>query len=274
MIETSSLHISSNNTTDIDLHTKKFNEIFFCGAMSLGDCFVMNAIVHEYAKISHKLVYPCKPEYFQTLQSLYQDCDNIQVVAFETTEQENAFITQHGLIKIFSPPIEGTHIHRAGCEPEYIHIHWPQQIYENFDIVFSKRYSGFKMPKNIAGSQELYESMTDGNPYVLVHRYTGDHPNGIPINITGFRKSVGLPDLPIIEIREGQTDNMLQYKTLIENAAEVHCVPSSFFCLVDSMQLPASCTPYFHDIRRNSLMKVNSRWNNHKWHMVNYSVRI
>jgi hypothetical protein len=67
---------------------------------------------------------------------------------------------------------------------------------------------------------------------------------------------------------------MLQYKKLIENAAEIHCVASSFFNLVDSMIFDLKGVPIFHDIRRNSLMKVNSRWNEYKWQVVTYGIRV
>jgi hypothetical protein len=106
-----------------------------------------------------------------------------------------------------------------------------------------------------------------------VHRYTGDSLDGIPINIPGFRKSAGLNEnIQIIEIKEGITDDMMQYVKLIQNAQEIHCVASSFHCLVYSIQTNAKL--YFHDIREKTSMAVNTQWNNFKWIEVFYDERI
>jgi hypothetical protein len=226
--------------------------------------------------MSSKLYYPAKGPFFETIKCLYQDEPNIEVWRFYSTEQERIFLNTYPEIKrVRSLALVSTEIHRMHCQPEVIQIHWPQQIYENFDIPFKMRYLDFKLPKDIPGQDELYDSLTEGNnDYVLVHRYASDHPQGIPIDIQSYRKERGLPDRKIIEITEGQTENMLAYKKLIENAAEIHCIASSFFNLVDSISMDLKGLLVFHDIRKNSLMKVNSRWNNWKWDLVNYSVRI
>jgi hypothetical protein len=104
-----------------------------------------------------------------------------------------------------------------------------------------------------------------------VHRQTGDHPKGLPINVSGFRHANGFPEIKIIDIVPEITNNMMQYVKLIQNAQEIHCVPSSFHCLVDSM--PTSAKLFFHDIREKTAMAVNSSWNNEKWNMVNYAER-
>jgi len=252
-----------------------FDKLFFDSAVGLGDAFVYNAIVHHYARMSNTLYYPARGEFYETIKCLYQDFPNIEVWRFYNQEQEDLFIQSNNLVRLKSYPLITSEIHRIGCPKEYIHVHWPQQIYENFDIPFKMRYMDFHMPKDIPGQDELYETLTEGETdYVVVHRYASDHPNGIPLDVPAFRKLSDLPDKKIIEIREGQTTNMLQYKKLVENAAEIHCIPSSFFNFVDSMVPDCKGALFFHDIRRNSLMKVNSRWNNHRWQIVTYGIRI
>lgn len=252
-----------------------FDKLFFDSAVGLGDAFVMNGIVHHYARMCGTLYYPARGEFYETLTCLFKDFPNIEVWRFYNAEQQDVFVETMDIHRIRSYPLITSEIHRVGCEPEYIHVHWPQQVYENWDIPFKMRYLDFHMPKDIPGSEELYEQLTEGEKdYIIVHRYASDHPNGIPIDITSFRKINNQPDMKIIEIREGQTTNMLQYKTLIERAKEIHCIPSSFFNLVDSMANHIDAKLVFHDIRKNSLMKVNSRWNNHCWDIVTYGVRV
>ena len=254
---------------------KPFDKLFFDSSVGLGDAFVMNGIVHHYARSCGTLYYPARAEFYETLKCLYQDYPNIEVWRFYSNDQEDQFIASNNLPRIRSTPLITSEIHRIGCEKEHIHVHWPQQVYENFDIPFKMRYLDFHFPKNVPGEDELFDRLTEGaKEYVLVHRFASDHPDGIPIDITNFRAVKGLPDIKIIEIREGQTTNMLQYKKLIEHASEIHCIPSSFFNLVDSMVTKIPAIPFFHDIRKNSLMKVNSRWNEHRWDIVTYGIRV
>jgi hypothetical protein len=251
-------------------------KVFFDSSVGLGDALVMNAIVHHYARMSDTLYYPARAEFFESLKCLYQDFPNIEVWRFYSTEQEKIFLdTTPDVVRIHSLALITSEIDRKGCELERIQVHWPQQIYENFDIPFKMRYLDFHMPKEIPGQDELYDRLTEGHSeYILMHRYASDHPDGIPLEISFFRKSRGLPDIKIIEVKAGQTDNIFNYKKLIENASEIHCVASSFFNLVDSMLNTVKGVPVFHDIRKNSLMKVNSRWNNHRWEIVTYAIRL
>ena len=252
-----------------------FKELFFDGCVGLGDAFVMNGIVHHYARDCDKLYYPAKAEFFETLTCLYKDFPNIEVWRFYSIEQESIFLKAKTHVeKVHSRALVTSTIDRKGCLPEQIQVHWPQQIYDNFDIPFKMRYLDFHMPSQIEGCQELYDRLTEGEKdYILVHRYASDHPSGIPVNIPLFRAERGWSPIKVIEIQPGQTTNMLQYKTLIENAAEIHCIPSSFFNLVDSMATKIKAQLYFHDLRRNSLMRVNSRWNNNRWNTVDYAER-
>jgi hypothetical protein len=128
------------------------------------------------------------------------------------------------------------------------------------------------LPKHIEGSDELYNELSGGEPYILIHRFSNDFPAGAPVNISAFRAAGNLPDYKIIEIRDGITDNMMQYVKLIENAQEIHCIPSSFHCLVDSV--PTRARLFFHDIREKTSMAVNSAWNDNKWIMVHYPERL
>ena len=69
-----------------------------------------------------------------------------------------------------------------------------------------------------------------------------------------------------------ETSDMMQYKTLLENALEIHCAPSSIFCLVDGMEVRGRL--YYHAMRASTLLRVNSKWNNYKWNIINYATKL
>jgi len=256
-----------------------FNEIFFsCGLTlaGLGDSFVMSPIVHKFARESNKLFFPARRSNFETIKSLFQEASNIEVVHYSSEEEANLLLSNNQIFQIAGPDITHTEIYIPNLS-QYVNIQIDgfRQLYEFYDIAFSYRYLGFQMPEYIDGSDELYNRLTGGDDnYVLLHQSTYHHPNGMNINFEGWRKSYNFPERKIIEIREGITQNMLHYKKLIENAKEIHCVPSSFFCLVDSMFNQTSAKLFYHDLRATTMLQVNSKWNNNSWNIVKYVEKI
>jgi hypothetical protein len=249
---------------------KIFDRLFYVGPLALGDNFVNAGLVHHFADRSLELHVPVWPIHYDTVSCLYQDWPNIKVVALGHYDfGENQYVEEHKLARILPTDLIRTKIEGVIMAPL-----WDIQTYANYDLPFSLRYSNFRLPKHIEGSEELYQKLSGGEPYVLVHKRSFKYPNGIPINIEEFRKHSGLPEIKIIEIQEGITSNMMQYVTLIERAEEIHCVASSFHCLVDSIHTRTKAKLFFHDIRIDAVMKVNSSENGYCWNIVNYPTKI
>ena len=151
---------------------------------------------------------------------------------------------------------------------------WDVQTYANYEIPYEYKYKNFRLPKYIHGAEELYKQLSNDKPYVLVHRRSFRYSDGFPINIDNFRKANNLPNIRIIEITEGITDNMMQFVPLIERAEEIHVVASSFHCLVDCMYNKTNGKLFFHDIRADAIMKINSAENNNCWTIVKYEIKL
>jgi hypothetical protein len=130
------------------------------------------------------------------------------------------------------------------------------------------------LPQHVEGAEELYQQLSGGEPYIIVHRYTNDHPQGLPLDYEAVRRDWGLPPIRVIEITPDITNNMMQYIKLIENASEIHCVPSSFHCLVDSMHDKTKAILFYHDLREKTAMSWNSDWNGHIWKLIRYNRRL
>lgn len=247
---------------------KIFDRLFFMGPMSLGDSFVLCGMVNHYADRCNELHLPADPRFFKTIKTLYQDHPNIRVIPMpQDWTSENVYVEEQKLSRILRINLVHSIIKNFDITPM-----WDIQLYSNYELSFGLRYSNFRLPKHIEGSDELYKELSGGVPYILVHRYSNDFPNGAPINIPAFRAANNLPDYKIIEIRDGITDNMMHYVKLIENAQEIHCIPSSFHCLVDSIATKARL--FFHDIREKTSMAINSAWNDNKWIMIQYQERL
>jgi len=249
---------------------KIYDRLFFAGMSALGDSFVMNGIVNYFADRCYELHVPCWDKYYDTTRCLYKDSDNIKVIPFavvpEVLSLEQDYVTKNGLSRVLRIDLIPSKIKNFS-----LNAMWDLQLYAAYELPFHLRYTNFRLPKNVEGSDELFQKLSLNQPYVLVHSNTGDHPHGMPINIQGFRQGNNFPNINIIEVNPDITNNMMQYIKLIENAEEIHCVPSSFYCLVDSVSTRAKL--FYHDCREKTAMAVNSPWNNHKWNIVNYVER-
>ncbi len=152
-------------------------------------------------------------------------------------------------------------------------MNFDRQFYEQANILFKQRYDMFKMPEEVPGSDEVYDKLVgDASEYIVVHKNSSSEGD-YPIEMWSWRKGKFNKNIKVVEIQIGQTTNMLAYKKLIENAKEVHCVASSFFCLVDSMAKHIKPNLYYHDIRMNTIIQVNCDANNNRWAIVDYPFR-
>lgn len=250
---------------------KVFDRLFFTGPMSLSDSFIMNGVAHHFGDQCEELHVPCLPQFYDTIRTLYQDYPNIKVEPMLPYEQgENQYVEHHRLSRILR-----NSVHSVMIDEKLVSVAFDQQYYDFYDLPFSLRYRNFRLPKQVDGADELYDQLSGGEPYVLVHNKTSHHPNGIDLNLNWFRMIHNLPSIKIIQVDESlDRRNMLRWVKLIRNAAEIHVVSSSFWALVDSMFNQTNAKLFFHDIRKFSFTRVNSDWNNRCWNIVNYHQKI
>ena len=255
-------------------HWKCIDKLFFLGPASLGDSFVYNGLVHYYADRCNELHLPINQNYVDTLEPLYSDFKNIKTVCFppdpSTYALEDEYCGIHGLSRILRPPIYGS-LDPVSNEV-YIPYLWDQQIYAFFEIPYSVRYTHFRLPKEVTGSVDLFTQLVAENePYILVHRGTGNYPDGININVAHFRKEEGLPDYRVIDITTPLTKNMLDYLHLIIGAKEIHCVPNSMFCFVDNISTKIKANLFLHNVKKSTVIMSTHPWNNCRWTNVHYN---
>jgi len=253
------------------LHVR--NRLYLVAPLFLGDAFVINALVRRWCTESDQVCLPVQPHNWDTVQALYSDVPNLKLVPFVGDQEEQDFIQTHKMDVInFRTIYEVSRINWKGVADEAnVPVNWDRQIYEYFDVPYSRRYQEFRVP--LTGySNVIWDALKPPGDFVLFHRYCSNHVGPIGIDLPAWRNSVGAPDLPIIEITTGHSSNLLDWIPLIHKAQEIHCVGSSVHCLVDGVDTPARL--FYHGIRQNTLVQVNSRWNNWKWHTVHYDYKI
>lgn len=275
---------------------EKIQDLVFHHHTSLGDHFICNAIVHTYAEnLCHRLHLPCHNRYYETIKCLYQDFDNIIVHPFDddwpTLESQMFPWAQkmgYPVTRIGFENVYYRNIHRYDHPPEYIAINFDRQFYEQANILFRDRYEKFVLPKEIPNSDTLYDKLTEGKEdYILVHGNSSnaggqtmtsdDHlknKDDYNLDLWSWRKSQS-KEIKVIEVKPGQSKNLLSYIKLIENAKEIHCLSSSFFCLVDSICTRIKPKLFYHDIRLHNINQINC-WTTggNRWNIIEYKNKV
>lgn len=193
--------------------------VLFFGTLSLTRAIVFNALVRSFAETKEKVFVVSGKSSLETLKWMWGDLPNICVVGHGSTARWPAM--QASLKEAGK---DWTGFSHAG-------LNWDRLSYEGAGVNFEDRWSKF-----IVGG---YPSMTpptiplpQSPRYALIH---DDAEKGWHI-----RKEL-LPKGGLKHIRIDKSHpNLFAWQGLIENATEIHCVPSAVAVLADSIPTKAS----------------------------------
>jgi hypothetical protein len=247
--------------------------VYLVSNLYLGDAFVINALVRNIAQTSDELWLPTLPQYVETVSCLYQDLPQVKVVPYVDHQHERELIQQHQLAEInFRTIFEITRMPIKGWSQSVeVPVHWDRQIYEYFDVPFSRRYKDTVLPTCTPGAHMLCHKLNPENqPFALWHRLAAQASLPAQIDLAAWRIAAGLPPLKIIEVEPGHTSNFLDWMGLIKQADEIHVIPSSLHCLTDSMATQIKADLFYHDVKAHTVMQPNCRWNMWRWNQVHY----
>jgi hypothetical protein len=233
------------------------NEVILHHHLGLGDHFICNGLVN-YISNESKIYLICKESYSETINSLYSDNFNVNPIFLYDDSYQGEFDQVNQIQNILKKDILRIGFHNID------HSRFDRIFYDRISLPFEYRYSMFKLPRVNQTSIKLFQSLSHGQEYALVHRQSSE--GSYNINITS--------NLKIIDIDFTVTRNMLNWVDMIKNASEIHCVPSSFFCLVDSMSTQLRGDLFYHDIRKGTLINPNNEYNKNVWKIVTYDTKL
>lgn len=219
-------------------------EIIFHHHLGLGDHFICNGLVYsiiEKFKIDN-LHLITKSNNVQVVKNLYKDSHNISIV-----EMQNEHFHFENHFAIEASKMSGAPLLRISYNGKA--DFFDSEFYLNLGIPFINRWKKFKMPNNSFESQKFFNKLIKDDRYCLVHNVASVGKFDLNVNT----------DLPIYYLEKDLTDCLLNWKDVIMNAAEIHCIDSSVIHLVDSLNLKASKL-YYHDVNRGSKFHVINNW--------------
>lgn len=189
--------------------------------LGCGDHLITQGLTRELAKQHDTLSIACWHHNIATLRHMFEDLDNVKFMVVNKEEDMFKLAEKPGAIKLGKYNGNG-----------WDWLRWDQEFYRQAGVDFEKRWTEFQVP-NIREKPVLSEEFNflHQTGDATAHKYQA--PAGVFTVIpTGF-------------------ESIFDYVPYIRAAKEVHCVDSSFLCLVDSLKPRDGQKLVFHKYARN-----------------------
>lgn len=212
-------------------------KVFFVPHLGLGDHFTCNGMTREIYKQYDMMVMPVKENNVKVVRRMFSDLINLHILPVNGSM--NYSDTQHmqdvfALMNFFGS--RNYEIKSVGAfNPstfQRLEKKYDEVFYEQVNIPFEKRWSSFDYPRNIELEMKMfYEcfNLVEGE-YIFLHD-DPDRGRIINRNLLPEGKKIITPHQKFWDA------DILDYRYVLENAYEIHCVNSSFADLMDSFDL-------------------------------------
>ena len=212
-------------------------KVFFVPHLGLGDHFTCNGMTREIYKESDLMVMVVKENNIKVVRRMFSDLKNLHLIPLvgsmdyaDTQHMDDTF----ALMNFFKS--RGYEIKAVGeFSPDTFvrdERKYDEIFYDQVKIDFQKRWDSFYYPRDIEAEMNMFTDCFElkENEYVFLH---DDPTRGRVINRDLLPK-----DVKIITPHQKFWDaDILDYRYVLENAKEIHCVNSSFSDLMDAFDL-------------------------------------
>ena len=205
----------------------------FAHNIGLGDHIICNAIVRHLYPSFELLVLPVKVGNASTVCWMFGDLPNIRTL---TVEKGN----DPGLVADAFERAGANAIRVGGSSnPQWrneMQMRFDAAFYEQAGVPFEQRWTAFGAPRDCDAEADLFRAVAPIDPYIFVH---DDASRGYAIDEARLPRNIAR-----VRPRPGLTDILFHYRKVIEEAAEVHCISSSFAQYLECM--PSGRPQYLH----------------------------
>ena len=209
------------------------NSIYLYGHLGLGDMISCNGIIRSYAENYDKVYVFSKPKNTKNVMWMYRDLDNIYTMPMEDSQ-----VTQFMQISPNNNYIIIGHnkLHEElRKDPKG---RFDQIFYKMANVPFEDKWNKFYLKRDLEKEKDTYYNklgLKDNEEFIFVHddKERPMLPSKLPLGIKIIK-----PDRQDISI--------FDFLYTIEKAKEIHVIDSSFFNLIDCLQLRSDDNLFFH----------------------------
>jgi hypothetical protein len=217
--------------------------------LGLGDHISCNGMVRELKKQYGKITLFCKEKNYQNVSYMFRDDKEIYIIPFE--EKEPDYSSKETIVfKIlnYMNAKEGNKI-IIGYDKvwQYRNTSPDEAFYKIANMDYNIKYSKFFYERNLEEEERIFNKLNpDNQKYIFIH---DDEERGFKINVNTNYKI----------IKNDKQENIFNMLKILINAEEIHCMHSSFFCLVDCLAEKINFKNlYLHQNIRNVEIYENS----------------
>jgi len=216
--------------------------------LGLGDHIICNGLIREIIKDCDLLLFPVKHHNLLTVKRMFSDIDEKISYVPVSSDQEMLHTYYQSKNKIAKTI-------RLGIFFENNFIKNGEKFCESFyrhaGIDYEKRWDAFRFCVNSEKEEYIFENLFN-NDFIFVH---DDKHRGLDI-----RKDL-LPNdtyvyRPLHKLAQESNTTIFDYIPLLEKAQEIHCMDSSFACMIDHLPSLRNKTKYIHRYVRNTISPI------------------
>lgn len=198
--------------------------------LGLGDHIICNGMIREFSTQFANIITFTTNRNIKNVMRMFSDVHNLYIHevsdATPITDTQIAISQEYNKCLLIDTSIYGNY-------GSYGDKRFDEVFYEKAGIPFEKRFSSFFVPRNHENEQKVMEMMgVKKQTYAFVHDDPSRGfliPSGVCDSIcqSGLRVIKNNPALPLFDMR-----------FFLENAKEIHCMPSSICDFCNSIDLP------------------------------------
>ena len=216
--------------------------------LGLGDSILCNGLLRSLHQ-EYRVTTFCKHFNHDTLLAMFGDLKDINIIKVANDSEAMKFVNDFG--KFYDEYLGLGFFGKDFLKNSKL---FDESFYRQAGVSYNKRWSLFKCPDNQEKQDELYSNIK--KKYIFVHddpsRGYSIHPRFLP------DKNVYRPKHNL-----GNSSNytVFDYRKIIENAEEIHCMDSSFACYIDHLPGIKNKLKYIHRyIRKDGGPLYKNNW--------------
>lgn len=214
------------------------NPLFVHHHLGMGDHIICNGLVRTLlndAKFYTDVYVFAKERNAKRVVRMFDDDSRIHVIPIPGDQNEigfvNSIIANHGIMNFVRCGFGAVdNLQLMGLAKEF-----DEALYLSAGLPYEKRWSAFRIRRDAVEEGRVYRKLNpSGEKYMFVHDdpsrgivFTPSNPHGLKV------------------IKNDPSEDIFDMCMILENAEEIHCMESSFRCLIE--HLPTiKCPLYLH----------------------------
>ena len=206
--------------------------------LGMGDHIICNGMVRSLlngGKFYTDVFVFAKERNAKRVIRMFDDEPRIHILVIPANENEityvNNFVAQNGVMNFMRCGFGSVdNLQLMGVAKDF-----DEAIYLSSGIPYERRWSAFRIRRNPVEENRVYKKLNPaGEPFMFVH---DDPSRGITFTPTNTNS------LKIV--KNDPTEDIFDMCLLLEKASEIHCMESSFRCLIEHLPM-VRCPLYLH----------------------------